>query len=64
MGSDAPAEQRLQGFEPLRCCGRGVLIAVTSLGQQKGLTLRWFEPAQRQPTVTGRRPKRFDMRGS
>jgi hypothetical protein len=24
MGSDVPAEQRLQGFDPLRCCGQGL----------------------------------------
>jgi hypothetical protein len=23
LDSDVPTEQRLQGFEPLRCCGRG-----------------------------------------
>jgi hypothetical protein len=43
LGSDVPAEQRLQGFERLRCRGRVVLIAAASPRQQKGADV-WFEP--------------------
>ena len=51
MGNDVPGEQHLQGFEPLRCCGRVVVIAaVTSPGPAEGADV-WFEPAQDQPTV-------------
>jgi hypothetical protein len=39
MGSDVPAEQRLQGFDPLRCWGQGVLVVATSPSQQKGRCL-------------------------
>ena len=35
-GHDVPAEQRLQGFEPLVAADRVVLIAATSPSQQKG----------------------------
>ena len=36
MGSDVPAEQRLQGFELGVAPDRVVLIAANSLSQQKG----------------------------
>jgi hypothetical protein len=51
MGSEVPAEQRQQGFEPLRCCGQGVLIAATSPSQQTEGADVWFEPTSGQPTV-------------
>ena len=36
MGSDVPHEQRLQGFDPLRCTDGVALIAATSPSQRKG----------------------------
>ena len=32
MGSDVPAEQRLQGFDPLRCCAAQVYVRENFLG--------------------------------
>jgi hypothetical protein len=49
MGNDVPAEQRLQGFEPLRCCGRGGLDRSDFPSEQKADV--WSELTQGQPTV-------------
>ena len=50
MGSDVLAEQRLQGFEPLRCCGQGGLDRGDFPEPAEGADV-WFEPAWGQPTV-------------
>ncbi len=50
MGSDVPAEQRLKGFEPLRCCGQGGLDRGDFPEPAEGADV-WFEPAWGQPTV-------------
>ena len=63
MGSDVPTEQRLQGFEPLRCCVRVVLIAATFPSQQRGRCLVRSNVGSADG-FTGRQPKRFDQRRS
>jgi hypothetical protein len=42
VGSDVPAEQRLQGFDPLRCCRQG-LNRGDFLGPAEEADV-WFEP--------------------
>jgi hypothetical protein len=44
LGSDVPAEQRLQGFEPLCCCGRGGLDRGDVPGPAEGADV-WSGPA-------------------
>jgi hypothetical protein len=43
MGSDVPTEQRLQGFDPLRCCGRDGLDRGDFPEPAEGADV-WFEP--------------------
>jgi hypothetical protein len=49
MGSDVPNEQRLQNFDPLRCCGGG--LDRGDFPEPAEGADAWFEPAQGQPTV-------------
>jgi hypothetical protein len=43
MGGNVPAGQRLQGFEPLRCCEQGGLDRVNFPEPAEGTDV-WFEP--------------------
>jgi hypothetical protein len=50
MGSDVPAEQRLQGFMPLRCCGQRGLDRGAFAEPAEAANV-WSEPTWAEPTV-------------